>query len=249
MYYLKEEPTCFAFKNKNEFFTKINIFLERILYKILFVKKIIGLEYKNFTNSSFNKKESLKLIKRFYFNKVDENQIIKLITKQNELKKKSTIILCLGGKFKVKDWGLINWSTLIRLIIEFKKKQKFLIIGSGKNEKKKANHLKKEFPNNCKSFIDQPFDKLIKTISKSKIYIGHDTANMHLCAILGLKTISIFSSREVKGKWFPIGLDHLNYYKDISCFNCKLTDYCVYNKNCINSFKPLNLFNDIKKLI
>ena len=116
-------------------------------------------------------------------------------------------------------------------------------------KKKKANHLQKEFPNNCKPFIDQPFEKLVKTISKSKIYIGHDTANMHLCAILGLKTISVFSSREIKGKWFPIGLNHLNYYKDISCSNCKLTDFCMYNKKCIKSFKPLNLFNDIKKLI
>ena len=66
---------------------------------------------------------------------------------------------------------------------------------------------------------------------------------------LVLKTISIFSSREIKGKWFPIGLNHLNYYKNISCSNCKLTDFCMYNKKCINSFKPLKLFNDIKKFI
>ena len=135
------------------------------------------------------------------------------------------------------------------MIIKYKKKQKFLIIGSGKNEKNKANYLQQKFPNNCKPYIGQPFDKLINTISKSRIYIGHDTANMHLCALLGLKTISIFSSREVKGKWFPIGLNQLNYYKDISCSNCKLTDFCMYNKKCINSFKPLNLFNDIKKFI
>ena len=138
MYYLKEEPTCFVFKNKNEFFIKINIFLEIILYKVLFIKKVIGLEYKNFSSSCLNTKESLKLIKRFYSNIKNENQIIKLINKQSKLKKNSTIILCLGGKFKVKDWGLVNWSTLIKLIIKYKKKQKFLIIGGGKYEKKKS---------------------------------------------------------------------------------------------------------------
>jgi heptosyltransferase III len=249
MYYLKEEPTCFIFKNTNKFFTKINIFIEKVFLKILFIKKIIGLEYKNFTNTPFQEKESLRLIKRFYLNLVDENQIIDLITIRDRLKKKSEIILCLGGKFKVKDWGLVNWATLIELIIKYKKNQKFLIIGNGENEKNKAKYLLKVFPNNCQSFINQPFDKLIKAVSKSKIYIGHDTANMHLSAILGLKTISIFSSRETKGKWFPIGLNHLNYYKDIACSNCKLTDFCTYNKKCINSFKPLNLFNDIKKFI
>tara|TARA_B100000989_G_scaffold43163_1_gene27490 strand:- start:3227 stop:4234 length:1008 start_codon:yes stop_codon:yes gene_type:complete len=248
MYYLKEEPTSFVFKNINNFFTKTNIFLEKIFFKILFVKKIIGLENNNFTNNLSNKKESIKLIQRFYFNVIDENQIINLFTKKKS-KKKSTIILCFGGKFKVKDWGLINWSNLISLIIKYKKKQKFLIIGSGENEKNKANYLQKKFPNNCKPFIDKPFDKLINTIFKSKIYIGHDTANMHLCALLGLKTISIFSSREIKGKWFPIGINQLNYYKNISCSNCKLTDFCMYDKKCINSFKPVNLFNDIKKFI
>ena len=44
-----------------------------------------------------------------------------------------------------------------------------------------------------------------------------------------------FSSREVKGKWFPIGLNQLNYYKDISCSNCKLTDFCMYNKNVLTA--------------
>ena len=46
------------------------------------------------------------------------------------------------------------------------------------------------------------FENLIKTISKSAIYC-HDTANMHLCALLGLKTTRFFP-REIKGKWFPI---------------------------------------------
>ncbi len=249
MYYLKEEPTCFILNNKNIFFTKINILVEKIFFKILSVKKIIGLEYINFTNTSFQEKESLRLIKRFYHNPLNENQIVDLISKPKKLKKKLKIILCLGGKFKVKDWGLVNWTTLIKLIIKYKKNQKFLIIGNGKNENDKAKYLLKVFPNNCESFINQPFGKLIENVVKSKVYIGHDTANMHLCASLGLKTISIFSSRENKGKWFPIGLKHLNYYKDIACSNCKLTDYCMYNKECINSFKPLNLFNDIKKII
>lgn len=249
MYYLKEEPTCFVYKNTNKFFTKFNIFIEKIFFRILLVKRVIGLEYKNFIVNTFSEKESLRLIKRFYLNPLDENQIINLIHKKNKLKKNSKIILCLGGKYKIKDWGLINWITLIKSLIKFKKKQEFLIIGYGKKERDVSKFLLKIFPNNCKSIISAPFNKLIKTISKSKIYIGHDTANMHLCALLGLKTFSVFSSRETKGKWFPIGLNHVNYYKDIFCSNCKLTDSCIYNKKCINSFTPSYIFKDIKKII
>jgi ADP-heptose:LPS heptosyltransferase len=248
MYYLKEDPTCFIFKNTNKFFTKINIFFEYIFFKILFIKKILGLEFKNFVTDTYHEKESLRLIKRFYLKPANEDEIINSISQNNIIKNK-TIIICFGGKFKVKDWGLSNWEALIKLIIKYKKKQKFLIIGNSKDETDKAKYLVKIFPNNCKSFINQPFEKLISTVSKSMIYIGHDTANMHLSALLGLKTISIFSSRETRGKWFPIGLNHINYYKNIPCSNCKLTDFCDYNKKCINSFKPLNLFNDIKKFI
>lgn len=249
MYYLKEEPTCFIFNNEKIFFRRVNIFLEKIFFKLLFVKKIIGLEYNKFLQILSSEKESLRLIKRLDFNIDNENRIIDLISKKKKLKKNSMIVICLGGKFKVKDWGLDNWQNLIELIIKYRIKQQFLIIGNGSDEKYKALFLQKNFPDNCKTFINQPFDKLIKKISRSKIYIGHDTANMHLSAILGLKTISIFSSRETKGKWFPIGLNHINYYKNIPCSNCKLTDFCDYNKKCINSFKPLNLFNDIKKFI
>ncbi len=248
MHYLKEEPTSFILKNNNKISIKINSLLEFFFFKILQVKKIIGLNSKNFDNKS-NQKESLRLINRLYKDKINEENIIKLLNQKNKIKKNTDIILCLGGKFKVKDWGLNNWLNLIKLIIDKNKKQKFIIIGSGKTESQKAKLLKKNFPNNCKLYINESFEKLINTISTSKLYIGHDTANMHLAALLGLKTISIFSSREIKGKWFPIGTNHLNFYKDISCSNCKLTDFCHYDKKCIKSFKPKIIFNNIKKYL
>lgn len=55
MYYLKEEPTCFIFKNSNKFFTKINIFFENIFFKIFFIKKIFGLKFENFSNDTQHK--------------------------------------------------------------------------------------------------------------------------------------------------------------------------------------------------
>ena len=163
--------------------------------------------------------------------------------------KNTSIILCIGGKFKIKDWGLKNWIKLLRLVIENNKKTKFIIIGSGKIEVKKAKIIKSYYPKNCELYLDKPFDKLISTISNSRLYIGHDTANMHLAALLGLKTISIFSSRETKGKWFPIGTNQINFYKEVECSNCKAIDFCEYDKKCINSFKPNLIFKDIRKYL
>ena len=246
MYYLKEDPTNFLFNNNGKFSITLNILIEFFILKLLKVKKIEGLDCQNF-DSSTNQKESLKLIKRFYKKKIDEKSILKLFSKPKDLKKNSDIILCLGGKFKIKDWGLNNWIKLIRLIIYNNKKQRFIIIGGGKIDYKKAQILKSHFPNNCIPCLNKNFSHLIKTILNAKLYIGHDTANMHLCALLGLKTISIFSSRDTKGRWFPIGEKNINFYKDIDCSNCKLIDSCEFDKKCINSFKPYLIYNNIKK--
>ena len=65
MYYLKEEPTAFILKNKNKFSLKLNILIEFTLFKLLNVKKIIGLDENSF-NLKSREKESLNLIKRIY---------------------------------------------------------------------------------------------------------------------------------------------------------------------------------------
>lgn len=247
MYYLKEDPTNFFFKNKTKFNIKANILIEYYFFKLLQVTEILGLKYDNFEIDN-NQKESLKLVKRFNKKKIDENNIIALFSQKN-YKKNSDIILCLGGKYKIKDWGLHNWIKLIRHIIHNNKVQKFIIIGAGKAEKKKGQILKSYFPENCITYFNVTLTKLINIVSSSKLYIGSDTANMHLCALLGIKTISIFSSRDIKGRWFPIGNNNINFYKEIICSNCKLTDFCEYDKKCINSFKPFLIFNNIKKYL
>ena len=246
MYYLKEDPTNFISKKNSKFSLKLNILIEFFFFKILKVKKIQGLEYQNFETKN-NKKESLKLIERFHKKEINEEKILKFFSKPKNFKYKSDIILCLGGKFPIKDWGLSNWIKLIRIIISNNKKQKFIIIGGGNADHKKAQILKLYFPNNCIPFLNKNFSQLMKKIMNSKLYIGHDTANMHLCALLGLKTISIFASRDIKGRWFPIGNKNINFYKDINCSNCKLINSCNYNKRCINSFKPNSIYNKIKK--
>ena len=78
MYYLKEEPTAFILKNKNKFSLKLNILIEFTLFKLLNVKKIIGLDENSF-NLKSREKESLNLIKRIYKKKIDETNILILI--------------------------------------------------------------------------------------------------------------------------------------------------------------------------
>lgn len=254
MYYLKEDPTNFIFKKKNKFAIKLNILIEFFVFKLLGVKEIIGLDHNNF-NSFDNEKESLKLIGRFFKKKIDENNIVKLFSRRKNFRKNSDIILCLGGKFKIKDWGLDNWIKLVRYIINNNKKQKLIIIGNGKIENEKAKIIKSYFPKNCIPYFNKTFTDLINTISNSRLYIGHDTANMHLCALLGLKTISIFSSRDKKGRWFPIGKNNINFYKDFNCTDCRFIDLSKNNNNldrapgckCIGSFRPNLVFNNIKK--
>lgn len=250
LFYLKEEPTNIIPKIFHINNSYCNIFLEYIFFKCLLVKKVSGLNKDSFIKfkDRIYKKESINLINRFYKKKFNENHLIKnLFCKEKILK--NEIIICMGGKFKIKDWGYQNWAELITLINNYKKSIKFLLIGGGESDKIRYLKIKNLFKKQSKIFINKPINKLIDKIKHSKLYIGHDTANMHLASSLGIKTISIFSSREHKGIWFPIGSNNINFYKKVSCSNCKLTDVCPYNKKCIMSFTPKAIFKRIKKFI
>lgn len=250
LFYLKEEPTNIVPKILNIKNTFLNIFFEYIFFKCLLVKNVNGLNKKSFKkdNNGIYIKESVNLINRFYTKKFNENNLIKNLYIKNN-KTKNEVVICMGGKFKIKDWGFKNWIELLTLINNHKKRIKFILIGGGESDRRKYVEIKKIFKNQCKIFIDKPINKLIDKIKGCKLYIGHDTANMHLASVLGIKTISIFSSREHEGIWFPIGNNNINFYKKISCSNCKLTDFCPFEQKCIMSFLPINVFNRIKKFI
>ena len=253
LYYLKESPINFLY-NPDSSFLGLRVILERIFIRLLFIKNITGLEYKSFLKKKIKphyKKEYSSLFYRIFKKDLNEgmflNSINNLFNSHN--RKRKNIIICVGGKYSIKDWGINNWIKLIEKILKYRKNSKILLIGSGKNEKKYCEKINMNFNNKLELFFDKPIKKLINKMLQAKLYLGHDTANMHLASILKIRTVAIFSSTQLEGVWYPLGNGNLNFYKKISCSNCQLTELCPFNKKCINSFMPNFIFKKIRSLL
>ena len=71
-------------------------------------------------------------------------------------------------------------------------------------------------------------------LQRCKMYLGNDTGTMHLAAAAGVPCVTIFSSREWPGMWFPYGVPQKNFRSQIECEGCGL-EVCVEKQNeCLN---------------
>ncbi|MGO9059421.1 MAG: glycosyltransferase family 9 protein [Candidatus Binataceae bacterium] len=66
------------------------------------------------------------------------------------------------------------------------------------------------------------------------LLICNDSGVQHLAAAAGTPSVSIFSSRDVEGKWHPYGSRNRVLRNWVECDTC-LLDICPYNNRCINS--------------
>lgn len=155
----------------------------------------------------------------------------------------SYIVLNLGGKFPVKDWGDANWTILLNSIAINFPEINFVVIGA-KDEKDRVERLSKfcgiKFINLCGQ--TSPLHAL-SVIKNAEVFIGHDSGPMHLAAAVNIRLIAIFSSIAKPGIWFPIGINSNVFYNDVECKGCGLTS-CVINKaKCIKNISPIDVYD------
>lgn len=147
----------------------------------------------------------------------------------NKFKLNDLQFLCVsvGGKRKSNIWPTENYTYLIEKIID-KYQLKILFIGGGEDSIY-TDLIMKQIKNDYKSMIynligKTSFIESIYILSKSKCLICNDTGTQHLASICGTKTFSIFSSRDMKNKWYPYGDSN-------KVFRAKFECLC-YEDNC-----------------
>ena len=86
-------------------------------------------------------------------------------------------------------------------------------------------------------------------LSKSQVFICHDSGPMHLAAAVGVKIIAIFSSKSPPGFWFPAGPNNKVFYTRIECEGCEKTECISLKKKCILSISVNDVFNEIEASI
>ena len=148
------------------------------------------------------------------------------------------LVVSLGTKLPVKDWGDDYWLTALRHLGEGLLGTGLVLIGSA-DESERCARLARAWRGAVINLCGQLTPRESGAVAASAVaFLGHDSGPAHLAAAVGAKVITIFSSRNLAGVWFPFGNEDHGFYERTDCANCGL-DECVAEKmRCIRSITP-----------
>ncbi len=69
-------------------------------------------------------------------------------------------------------------------------------------------------------------------LRRCALLVCNDSGVQHLAALIGTPSISIFSCRDFRGKWFPAGGYNVVLRKSVPCHTC-FVETCPYDNRCI----------------
>lgn len=168
-----------------------------------------------------------------------------LFTKNNE-KKVIAISTGTSERWLSKKWGLDNYSNLIAKLIE--NDFEIILVGSSL-ELEDSEILLKKYPE-IKSFVNKTnLTELKNLLANVDIFIGNDSGPTHIAAAVGVNTITIFGSTDIKHcvKFMPYtGIhEYLKPNEEIKCHPCYKTK-CPTNMECMQSIKVDNILEKIR---
>jgi heptosyltransferase-3 len=148
---------------------------------------------------------------------------------------KQFIVLGIGSKKDVTDWGVENWKSLMPRLRE--KFSEYAIVFIGAKEDRQAADLVAAgwSGKSLNASGDLSPRESAALIQRAHMYLGPDSGPMHLAASVGTPCVSIFAAHQRPGKWFPFGQAHEVIYHKTDCFDCNLTVCTVEKKKCILS--------------
>lgn len=145
-----------------------------------------------------------------------------------------TVILHPGSKGSAVEWGLENFSELIRLLNE----GPYMTIVTGTQAE--AEHYRTTLPLDHPQTIDAggklKLNELIALIGASHALVAASTGPLHIAAATGIRAIGLYSSRRPihPGRWAPIGRDAHALVNDPACSRCAAGQPC----DCIKRISP-----------
>jgi asparagine synthase (glutamine-hydrolysing) len=73
----------------------------------------------------------------------------------------------------------------------------------------------------------------VAAIARSTIYLGNDTATMHMASAMGVPCVALFSAREAPGQWYPYHEPQHVFRAAVPCEGCKVTTCSEHQNNCM----------------
>ena len=128
--------------------------------------------------------------------------------------------------WKYKEWGVNKYIELINwLISEY---DVSIIITGSLGERERAHEIIKKCRGNTYNLVGKTSIGILAAVFKRcKLFVGVDSAGVHIAAAVGLPTVCIFGPSSYID-WAPRGKQHRVVYKHFLCVPCQ-------NKGCQGS--------------
>ncbi len=156
-----------------------------------------------------------------------------------------TIGIVTGAKRHRNQWPIEHFKEVVDHFIE---QGYTAILFGGPEDVPKANEFRKhkQIINFCGALFPLETAEAMKRCS---LVITNDTGPMHLAYAVGTPVVSLFSSRDFPGKWYPPadGINVAFRSKDISCSLC-FKQTCA-NNICMRQISPLSVKYEAEKLL
>jgi heptosyltransferase-3 len=178
--------------------------------------------------------------------KSERDHAKKLLSKLNT----PFIALSLGTKVPANNWGIDRWTELLEQLAESLPDQYALVCLGSKDEYEKCHSLTIHWTgtvlNLCGLIKPRESGAILEHAS---LFIGHDSGPLHLASCMGTTCVSIFSSRNKPGVWFPFGNEKNVFYTDVPCSNCNLS-VCIEQKMaCIRNIQATEVCESVCTLL
>lgn len=148
------------------------------------------------------------------------------------------IVVVVGGKAEVKDWGQANWIALLGELSRRAPELGLAFVGS-KDEERRCEELSRVWHGPTRNFCGRlGVRQSSEVIRRARLFIGQDCGPAHLAAAVGTPAVVVYSAREHPGVWFPMLGDNALFYHRTECFGCRLVEGCPFGKKCILSITP-----------
>jgi heptosyltransferase III len=153
------------------------------------------------------------------------------------------VVISIGTKLIVNDWGLDKWSQLVSSLATVRKIDRLVLIGSA-DEYAYSEALRQHWPREALNYCGRLSPRVSAAVlAEAKLFIGHDSGPMHMAAAVDVPIVAVFSSRNPPGLWFPLSENKRIHYSIIECMGCGRLTCEDLNKECIRRITVKEVFD------
>jgi lipopolysaccharide heptosyltransferase II len=87
-----------------------------------------------------------------------------------------------------------------------------------------------------------------EVLRRCRLLICNDSGVQHLAGAVGTPCVSLFSFREIRGKWRPYGSQHVVLQKWVECHSC-LLEVCPYDNRCVKKIQVSEVIGSAERML